>query len=48
MMRLFVNKIGISAKGRKMIDALRISQNPETLAAEGLSPDMQQALLDGL
>ena len=41
-----MNKIGISAKGRKMIDALRISQNPETLAAEGLSPDMQQALLD--
>ena len=41
-----MNKIGISAKGRKMIAALRISQNPETLAAEGLSPDMQQALLD--
>jgi SAM-dependent methyltransferase len=45
-MECFVNKVGISAKGRKLIDALRISQNPEALTAEGMSPDMQQALLD--
>jgi SAM-dependent methyltransferase len=40
-----MSKIGISAKGRQLIDALRISQDPETLAAQGMSADLQEALV---
>lgn len=41
-----MTKIGISAKGRHLIDALRISQNPAHLTSEGMEPALQKALLD--
>ena len=39
-----MSKIGISAKGRQLIEALRISQSPQVLADLGMSPDLQAAL----
>ena len=41
-----MSKIGISAKGRQLIEALRISQSPQVLADLGMSPDLQAALTD--
>ncbi len=40
-----MSKIGISAKGRQLIDALRISQSAESLADQGMAADVQAALL---
>ena len=44
---LGVSKIGISAKGRGFVEALRISQDAKTLLALGMSEDLLAQLLEG-
>lgn len=41
-----MDRIGISAKGRRLLDALRVSQSPAALEAAGMEPALQRALLD--